>query len=290
MNRCSRCDETLSKDGDYVTCSGCASGMHYECSGLRESTHRNMSTQKRSEWRCVTCRTSKNRTNSSSNENLDIQAAITQINNKLEILTEVNLKVSKFQDSLSEIYNELKCYKEKVENLEQVIKEKDNKIETLETRLMDIEQYSRINNVEIIGIGKQPNENLEGLFEKLCEKINVQQITAEDIDTIHRLPSKKGNEENIIVKFKGRKTRDRFLAQRKIRITNGDLLGNHDSRGIYIRENNSKEFRKMFWEIRETARARGYTYVWSRDGKIYVKKTEGDKVTRIRTKEHISSL
>jgi archaellum component FlaC len=289
MNKCTGCNEKLPGDGDYVPCKGCNGQMHYECSGLRESTYRGMSAQKKGDWRCVTCRGKPRTISTSSNESPELQKMLSEINDKLNLLAVVNDGVESLKIAFYDMKNELHEYKEKVESLETRIKDKDRQIEKLETRLLDLEQYSRKKNVEVIGLKKQPNEDMGTIFQRICNKINVSEITMNDVDKMHRLPNTKGNTEGILIRFKSMQKRDIFLQNRKAIITNKDIWGangNNEER-IYVTENQSKAFKQLFWEMKQTAIQEGYKYIWSRDGKIFIKRTDEERKMRIRSKEDI---
>lgn len=56
MNVCSECVESLPVEGDFVTCHRCNRKMHFGCTTLSEKSYRKMSTAKKEEWRCTSCR------------------------------------------------------------------------------------------------------------------------------------------------------------------------------------------------------------------------------------------
>jgi hypothetical protein len=286
---CTRCDEALPTDGEFITCKGCTSYLHFDCSGVKETTYRGMSTQKKNDWRCNVCRVKTRSVSTSSGvtENAEFRTMFAHINEKLEILTEVNDKMENLQASFYEMKKELKQYKEKVIHLEDVMREKDKKIESMEQRILDLEQYSRMKNVEIVGIEKKQNENLDKLFENLCSKLEINNITPDEVESIHRLPNKRRTSENIIVSFKSRKIRDNFLLKRKTVVRNSDIMNTENRDRIYLIENQSKDFKRIFWDIKQCALERGYKYIWSKNGKIYIKHQDNDKAIRVISKEEI---
>jgi hypothetical protein len=292
---CARCNETLPRDGEFVTCKGCSSDAHFECSGLRESTYRGMSNQKKNEWRCINCRTGKNRTTSVSTiECTNVQDTIQQINKKLEILMEMNNKIEDVQKHVTSITEELKIYKEKVIKLEKIIENKERAIESLESRVMSLEQYSRKNNIEIIGVDKTKEENLEQIFEVICNKLKLTDVSREDIETIHRIPNINSRKESIIVQLKSRNVREKILSKRKTEIRNSDIVGRSNSptqdSSIYIRENQSKEFKKLFWDVKTIARENGFKFIWSKNGKILIRKNENSRIIQIHSVNEIKSM
>lgn len=61
----------------------------------------------------------------------------------------------------------------------------------LETRMNEIEQYSRKRNVTVYGIFYEQNEKIKEVTQSMANKIKVI-INDYDTDEVHRLPSKKG--------------------------------------------------------------------------------------------------
>lgn len=298
MNKCNRCDDELPLDGDFVTCSGCNGGLHFECSGLRESTYRGMSSSKKQSWRCITCRSLSSSSSQMQRSNSldsgehtfvgsnlqEMQSFMKQINKKLDTLVEVKNSVEDLKMQINDLTKEVQKYKNKTLQLEKQLRERETRIETLENRMMDMENYSRRKNIEIVGLKKQNNENLMETFSKICKKIEVEdKINAKDIDIIHRIPNRKDDKyQTVIIKFNNHNTRNIILEKRRMKINNNDIYGDGDTREVYINENQSKEFKSMFWEIKKEALRQGYAYIWSRNGKIYIRKSQNGKKILVR--------
>ena len=82
-----------------------------------------------------------------------------------------------------------------------------------ETKLGDLEQYSRKFNFEICGIPEDEDEDLEDTIIKLLECLN-EDLRVKDIDIVHRF--KKGNMESkpIIVRFSNYFSNDEMYQSR----------------------------------------------------------------------------
>jgi len=86
----------------------------------------------------------------------------------------------------------------------------ENELCSLKENLECNDQYNRRNNIEISGIPTEVADDV--LEEKIIEirrKTDVE-ISANDIEACHRLPSKKGNKK-VIVKFVNRKKTEKCL-------------------------------------------------------------------------------
>ncbi|KAG5882376.1 hypothetical protein JTB14_036300 [Gonioctena quinquepunctata] len=94
-------------------------------------------------------------------------------------------------------------------------------IETLTSKINDLDQASRLNNLEIHGIQKKDNENLNGMMEKICTSSDVT-ISKNDIEYIHRVPSSakyspKDGANNIIDACSTRRLRDNIITANKLK-------------------------------------------------------------------------
>ncbi|XP_039280471.1 uncharacterized protein LOC120350573 [Nilaparvata lugens] len=57
---CSKCCETSIPEQDFLTCNACGSKCHYLCQLIKESNFRKMSSDNKSKWKCIACKTSPN--------------------------------------------------------------------------------------------------------------------------------------------------------------------------------------------------------------------------------------
>jgi len=80
----------------------------------------------------------------------------------------------------------------------------ENELCSLKENLECNDQYNRRNNIEISGIPTEEEKIIE-----IRRKTDVE-ISANDIEACHRLPSKKGNKK-VIVKFVNRKKTEKCL-------------------------------------------------------------------------------
>lgn len=143
---------------------------------------------------------------------VDLMAAITSIGDELrnmrmqqsELIVSVNFcsnKISEFEAQLLEI----KKNSSKIDGIVAENKRLKDELSHVKERLNSLDQMSRMNNVEIVGVPEVPNENLIQIFEKITEHVDYKLSTG-DIDHIHRVPKNKNStgqmKKIIIVKFK----------------------------------------------------------------------------------------
>ena len=139
------------------------------------------------------------------------------------------------------------------------------------------EQYSRRCNIRIFGIQEMEGENCSEVVLNFLKKELGLAIAFEDIDRCHRLgPSRGDGLRAIIVKFVSYRVKSEVLRSRK------KLKG----KKLYIYEDLAATNMMLLRESRD--RFRGYS-VWTADGKVLVKFTDG-KITRIQSKKDIDEL
>ena len=158
------------------------------------------------------------------------------------------------------------------------------KLESLETSINEIEQYLRINNLEIVGL-PEPNEEAEESDEDLIlNAINSlqglsQEVRSEDIDISHPLKSNRRDHKHVhVVKFISRKTKADILAAKKaVANKNFKFRGND----VFINEHLSKTNRGLFATAYDKKQTLGYKHLWTRGGSIFMRKTDESQVIHI---------
>ncbi|XP_046685751.1 uncharacterized protein LOC124371462 [Homalodisca vitripennis] len=138
-----------------------------------------------------------------------------------------------------------------------------NKVQKLEERLEDMEQYSRGNCLEIHGIPQEPNE---------------------DVLTVVK-------DVGIIVKFVRRMDKEEFLRKRRVkRNLNLSHINKPGGEVIYVNESLSPERLRLLALAKAAKREKGYTFLWIRNGKIFLRKEEEAPVIVVTRQEHLSKL
>ena len=146
---------------------------------------------------------------------------------------------------------ETSCSKLK-EEMASNLQEKDEQITLLETKLDDLEQYTRKFNLEICGIPENEDEDLEDTIIKLSECLNGD-LRVKDIGIIHRL--KKGNmaPKLIIVRFSNYFSKDEMYRSRW-KLRNANVSSVFGAEKIYINENLTARRAGLFKKVRDQRR------------------------------------
>ncbi|XP_046685216.1 uncharacterized protein LOC124370954 [Homalodisca vitripennis] len=164
----------------------------------------------------------------------------------------------------------------------------------LETRIEDLENYSRRNCVEIQGIPEEKEEQVSELVKKVGKALDVN-ITDSMIDACHRI-GKKTSERNqargIVVKFVRRTDKEELMKKRreKKRDFSTRHLGLTMDIPVYLNESLSPARRRLLAQARQLRKERGYKYIWLRNGNILLRKEEKAPVVEIRTQADLNGL
>ena len=178
----------------------------------------------------------------------------------------------------AEIDKEREEQKATVQQLRLVIEEKDIAINNLQNRVRESEQYARNRNIEITGLEFVKGENLLQVMKKIAYKIEVE-YNQDDIDVIHRVPSRRSNEPpTVIAQFTTRRIRDQWLKSKK----NSAIISNEVTTGlsdnaVYLNTHLTPEWKYLLWASKQYGKPKGYKLIWFKEGKIYAKKDVTDQ-------------
>ena len=178
---------------------------------------------------------------------------------------EVSLK--KLKDENTELHKTNTQLNERIGVLEQ------------QSTLADIEnenvkRYLRRDLLEIHGIPESAEENTNNLVKQVADLIAPElNISESDISISHRLPAPHGRVKPIIVKFTRRDSRDAIYSKRRnLSSKKSTDLGFHVCNRLYINESLTAQSRKILHDVKEFQRAHEFKYVWTKQGKVLLKK------------------
>ena len=232
-----------------------------------------------------------------------IRSTLQDLTNSVSFLSErfdtIDRKVKDLEIKTDAVYNENYNLKLETSRLSNIIEElKDN--------INDIEQYSRRECCEISGIPVTSDEDTNDLVIKVGTLMDIE-LDENDISVSHRLStrsyasavtsSSRSNQVNslpkIIVKFVRRETKELFYKSRK-RLrgkTTADIgLGRFSNSGLFISESLTHRNKLLFKECLAFKRKYNYKYIWTQQGRIYLRKNKDTQSRMISSKSDIESL
>lgn len=206
-------------------------------------------------------------------------------------LREFERSLSFTTDKMDEVLVEIKKLKERQVDLENENKMLREKMMKMENSVEELEQYSRNRNIQIDGIPCVKDENLEKLVQDIATQIDVE-ITGGEIDVVHRIPSRYNkNPEPIVVQFLSRKKRDEMIEKgkkKKINTTNLNISG--PQKPVFINEHLTVQRKRLLYEAKIKKNEMNFKYVWSKGGKVFMRKTDTSNVIQLNSLEQLNKL
>lgn len=203
-------------------------------------------------------------------------------------------------DEQRSLKSDININADKIKNLESEKTKLLSEIARLNARLNGIEKISRSCNIEIQAVPEQKNENVLGLLKKLCDVIKLPlddgKISACRRVAKHNATSSRPR--NIVVTFASPRIRDMVLSasHRYVKahpgrgLTSIDLEIPGETRKIFVTEHLSPEQKSLHAASRQTAKERGYKYVWIKYGQIYMRKDESAGAVLIKDMDSLNKL
>lgn len=157
------------------------------------------------------------------------------------------------------------------ENIIQSLKEENEtlreRIHNLETRVEDLEQYSRRTCLKVSGVPEDKEEDTDKIILNIANDIGVN-LKPEEINRSHRLPnSKNRSPRDIVVRLTTYNKRLALIKARK------QLRKPNMKQSVFINEHLTKQRGDLAYNARQLKRKGTIHDTWTRDGKIFVKGT-----------------
>lgn len=317
---CIKCRKSVSRSQKGVCCTACQDPYHISCGGISAQLFKDIE-QGMIEWRCPSCRSMHNSIINSgspiiSSDDMcgDSETAI--VNTVSEIASEVKKELEKVQHSFISInhkISELQKLSATVSQHEKRIQylEKENKsmktiIKSLTLKSDVFEQGTCANKLQINAIPYTDGEDLLDVIRKIGNKLRIT-IVNSDISDIRRIKHKRqprsqrptnndiaanNNESHasdpsgvlnsdgpIIVEFFSKVIRNKIIST--YRKNNKIFFDDNKQQKFFINEYLSSYNRQLFFKAKAFIKEHNFKYLWTRDGEILLKKTEGGKVIHI---------
>lgn len=185
---------------------------------------------------------------------------------------------SQRQDALDSRVVTLEVNINRINAIEQDVSSLKNAHDNLLLNNYILQQRERLLNLEISGIPERNNENLSKYVVDVANAVGVN-ISDDSIIRVNRVQPRvktPGKPRNIVVQLTSLLIKDSILSgmRRKKGITTNDLGLSGESVRIYVNEHLIPFYKKLRKETKVAAEANNYKYVWVRDCKIFVRKTD----------------
>jgi FtsZ-binding cell division protein ZapB len=296
---CEYCKSVLPKDGSYVTCNTCDKSSHFgsACSGLSERTWKAKSISEKEIWLCKNCRAKKlpRSPMEDSGGASDLQWGLAQVKETLEKIfsSQFELINNKLDQTLLQLDLALREVEELKSTNSALVMENSalkERIDFLTTDMNRLEQYSRSSNVEIHGYPEEENEDVEKVVTDICTKLDLE-INSSDF-LAHRIRKKKtGGDRPIIVQYFNRKIRNEVLSKgKRHKLKLNEIDSKFPDKPLYINENLSSYYKKLFFEAKKVKNLLNYKYLWVMNSKIFMKKNDDSKPIQVNSERDLDGL
>lgn len=167
-------------------------------------------------------------------------------------------------------------------------------IARLKTDLADREQDALGNDVDISGVPETKGENIVHIVLGCAAKVGMrlderELVSCQRVGAVREAGGGAVRPRPIAVRLVRRSLRDELLKAARVRRTaTTDGVGvPADPTRFYVNERLTRDNRRLLFAARESARLLKWRYVWTREGRIYARKAQGEPGHRIRAEPDI---
>lgn len=230
-----------------------------------------------------------------------LPAALKMINDKLDQQSELHkARHDELTRKLECALEENRVLKARLDKVEHVHLEMVEEICVLKEKVNDLYQDRIMNNIIVKNVPEATGmEDFYSLFKVLSNKIGVQPIKSFYIDAYRLGKKTDGRSRPIVYKLASNKYKLEIIkAKRKCKIFSNTMtsdnragettLGSPDDE-IYIDEHLTRDNMHLFMEARNLRR-HGYKFIWSRNGKVFIKASESSHVTKLSGMSHLKYI
>lgn len=220
----------------------------------------------------------------------DLQTTITKLN-------EQNDELRKSVQTMSDKYDE---FITRISILESEKQEDKKTIRLLEDKLEQSERKSRVSGIEIRNIPKESGETKDSLCYVMANlgKIIDVEINHSSIRDIYRLSTKDGSNP-VIVDFATVLTKEKVIKSvkrfnkskpKEEKLNTTHLNAQHQPKPLYVSETLTQKTHRLFYLARSFQNNYGYTFCWTSNGIVYLKKNADSPQIRISTELDLDKL
>lgn len=319
---CGVCNKVCGSDANVaIKCSKCGNVFHIAC--VKDDSV-GIKTRSTKEWKCGGCRQASS-THSSSGGTPGtpltkefLVAVVDQLKKEVfgvvdQFKKEVFAEMETFKKEMLELSTTVQFVSDKLDSSTKLMEtittelaniKKENvklqdknarlstEVEDLRERMRSLEQYTRRNNLEISGIPLTPNESVADIVRDVGVALGVE-VQDSHVAVAHRIPSyRQDRSPAIVVQFHSRTTRDALIGgfREKKGLCASKVNSAFKQHRVYVNDHLSPENKQFLSKLKQKAKEVGYSYVWCREGKFFVRKASGEKARKIGTYVDLNKL
>jgi len=254
-----------------------------------------MSKTTKQQWCCAKCKFSNDAKTKSPTVNVKKgNEASVLTNESFSNLTDsvkyMSDKFDSFGEQLQELLKSIKDMREENRILKVQNNNLHNDLNVLSNKLNILEQKSLDNFVEIVNVPEIINEDCKNTVKKIAKLLNVE-IDVVNAYRVHCPIKIQYRSKKIVAELTSKQVKkDLMESSRKIKPTGNSVEASWKNEAIYINDNLTQFNRNLFYKTKIFARDSGYKFVWFRDYKLFIKKTELTKAIVVENKLSLTKL
>ena len=231
----------------------------------------------------------------------ELQGKIATILSQMEefksSMTFMNENYERMRKENEELKNEVIEMKKEQVQTKKLIEELKIKPEENSQRVNEIDNFLRLNNVEIHGVPIQQNENTANVATSIFKIIDPDSKTT-DIEVAFRKTNRRKSDDNgpstqsspIIVKMKCRQKRmDIYRNKKRLAGYNFNSIG-INAQKVFVNENLSPWSKQLFYKTNELRKKNAWKSIWSSNGFIKVKMSDESPIITIRSEADLTKI
>lgn len=208
-----------------------------------------------------------------------LEAILNEIRNEISSVKDI---VTKTREDFIEVRAQIGRLEEENVFLKDEVKRLDNAGVLVEDRVIELEKYSRKNNVIISGIPYDKEENVESIVHVVAREAKVK-LREFDICAAHRLHAR-NKVPDIIVKFLCNEKKNELI--KSVKKCKLEIQGIK----IYVSDHLLGSTKVLLNEAKQLRREGRIQFVWTRNGDLFVKRTENDRSKKILFEEDLNEF
>jgi Baculovirus FP protein len=220
-----------------------------------------------------------------------------------------NLKET-IQDELQNISRKVDEQNKRINTHEKAISSQSKKIEALQNenaalqlQITDLQQAQIARKIEIHGVPHSENENLSQMLQELAKAIKLTDTL--NGATFYRGRKLRNGPPVVVIEFENMETKNQWLNSKKsaefrkfefVRKYSeatlnkpGDEKNKKEIPQLQMYEQLTYHTRQLLFAVREAAKINKFTFVWTKNGKIFVRKDKNAALIRINRIDDIAS-
>ncbi|CAG4926580.1 unnamed protein product [Colias eurytheme] len=222
--------------------------------------------------------------------------------NNTTALTEIKQTNINIENALAFLTAQNEEMKNKIEKLEDKIKEDHKYIISLEDKIENLQQENRKPNFELKNVPSKPNETKLDLVDMvMCLSKTIGcDLNKSDIKDIYRVRGKKQDAKNmpIVVETSSTILKNDILKMCKEYNfkTKNKLCARHlgfrtfEDTPIYISNQLTAKGARLYFLARDLVKQKLYKYCWTAYGKVYIRKNDTSSIILIKSEAQIQDL